>query len=288
MSLEAWGVRLERVIFERGPLVAGIDPHDALLDSWGLPRTAEGVRDFGLRTINAVAGVVGIVKPQAAFFERFGSRGVAALEDVLAAAREANLLSILDVKRGDIGSTMEGYAQAHLAPGAPGEADAITLSPYLGFDALEPALAMARRNGKGVFILALTSNPEGAQVQRARTPEGHPVAVHIARSAGQSNAQECAQLGSALGSIGLVVGATIGTTLRDLDVDLQATKAPILAPGFGAQGAGPGDIETVFGKASHQVLPSISRALLQAGPDTSTLRRTAARCAEEYALSAGL
>src|SRR5690606_3902281 len=172
---ESFGTRLGAALSAHGPLCVGIDPHAGLLDEWGLTDDGGGVREFGLRVVEAAAGRAAAVKPQVAFFERFGSVGYTALEAVLAAARTADLLVIADAKRGDIGSTMAGYASAWLEPGSPLEADAVTLSPYLGPDSLADALGTARRSGKGVFVLAATSNPDAAAVQQA-TSGGVPVA----------------------------------------------------------------------------------------------------------------
>ena len=162
-----FGSRLADAMDDHGPLCVGIDPHPNLLDAWGLADSAAGLRDFALRTIDAVGGHVAAVKPQSAFFERHGSAGIAVLEETLAALRDVGTLSVLDVKRGDIGSTMAGYAQAYLSDGAPLAADSITVSPYLGYGSLTPALNLAEASGRGVFVLALTSNPEGAGVQHA-------------------------------------------------------------------------------------------------------------------------
>ena len=160
-ALRPFGARLADAMEDQGPLCVGIDPHPGLLDSWGLTDSAAGLRDFALRTVDAVGGRVAAVKPQSAFFERHGSAGIAVLEETLAALRDVGTLSVLDVKRGDIGSTMAGYAQAHLSDGAPLAADSITVSPYLGYGSLTPALDLAEANGRGIFVLALTSNPEG-------------------------------------------------------------------------------------------------------------------------------
>jgi len=189
-----------------GPLCVGIDPHQALLASWDLPDTPRGLRDFALRIVDAVGGRIAAVKPQSAFFERHGSAGIAVLEETLAALRAVGTLSILDVKRGDIGSTMSGYAQAYLVDGAPLAADAMTLSPYLGYDSLSPALELADASGRGVFVLALTSNPEGASVQHASTGQGSrssSVAADVVAGAARSNA--AARDANTLGSVGLVV-----------------------------------------------------------------------------------
>ncbi|WP_263421967.1 orotidine-5'-phosphate decarboxylase [Actinomyces capricornis] len=269
---------------DHGPLCVGIDPHEGLLSAWGLPDTPAGLRDFALRTVEAVGGRVAAVKPQSAFFERHGSAGIAVLEEVLAALGQCGTLSILDVKRGDIGSTMAGYAQAYLAPGAPLAADAITVSPYLGYGSLAPALELAAANWRGVFVLALTSNPEGAGIQHARGEGGLAVARSIVEGVAATNAAEREQgqgsapgdgRGRGMGSVGLVVGATVGRAVTELGIDLRATAGPLLAPGVGAQGAGARELEEVFGPAMAQVLASTSRAVLGAGPRVDQLRRAA-------------
>ncbi|WP_203667171.1 orotidine-5'-phosphate decarboxylase [Cellulomonas pakistanensis] len=271
---------------EHGPLCVGIDPHASLLDAWGLPDSAEGVRRFALTVMEAVGGRVAAVKPQAAFFERHGSAGVAALEEVVAAGRETGTLVVVDAKRGDIGSTMGAYADAFLRDGSPLAGDALTVSPYLGFGSLAPAVDLALATGRGLFVLALTSNPEGPAVQHARDADGVAVADRVARSAAEANAAELAPGGPAagapLGSIGLVVGATIGDAAARLGVDLAAVRGPLLAPGVGAQGAGPAELAAVFGDARSAVLASSSRGVLAAGPDARALR-DAARAAADAA-----
>jgi orotidine-5'-phosphate decarboxylase len=216
---------------------------------------------------------VAVVKPQSAFFERFGSRGVAVLERVLTAIRGAGALSLIDVKRGDIGSTTAGYAAAYLDPASPLAADAMTASPYLGFGSLRPLLEAAYEHGRGVFVLALTSNPEGASVQRALAPDGRTVAQTILDDVAAANAAE----GHAVGSAGVVVGAT----MRGHGHRLDHLRGPVLAPGLGAQGAGPADLPAVFGAALPHVLPAVSRELLGAGPDPGRLRSAAVRLAAE-------
>ncbi|MFE6733572.1 orotidine-5'-phosphate decarboxylase [Microbacterium sp. NPDC057650] len=262
---ESFGARLRTVLDEHGPLCVGIDPHASLLDAWGLGQDAEGVREFGLRVVDAAAGRVGTLKPQVSFFERFGSRGFAALEDVLAAGRAAGLLMVADAKRGDIGSTNEGYADAWLEPGSPLEADAVTMSPYLGVGALDAVLDRARTAGKGVFVLAATSNPEAAALQSATTGGGARVAAMVARQSAAGDA------GETLGSIGLVIGATVDRAEFGLDDDLLRT-VPVLAPGFGAQGATPEDLAGRFGALARNVLASESRSILGAGPDGIAVR----------------
>lgn len=274
----SFGRRLQEETAARGRLVAGIDPHAALLESWGLPDSPAGLREFSRTVLEAVTGHVAALKPQSAFFERHGSAGVAVLEELLAAARAAGVLTILDVKRGDIGSTMGAYAQAHLLPGAPLEADAITVSPYLGTGSLDPAAELALAHGKGLFLLALTSNPDGPQVQHARTDQDTPVALEIARHAERIG-------GAAPGewsSIGLVVGATVGDAYRRLGLDAVAPSVPLLAPGVGAQGAGPAEIADVFGERAGQALVSVSRGLLAAGPDRAALAQRAEELATTF------
>lgn len=259
-----FGLRTRAALTRYGALCVGIDPHESLLVDWGLEVSAAGVREFGLRTIEAAAGRVGFVKPQVAFFERFGSQGFAALEDVLAAGRQAGLVVIADAKRGDIGSTMDGYAAAWLAEGAALEADALTLSPYLGPDSLRPTIAQAARAGKGVFVLSATSNPEAFGVQSAEVTtveagEGESVADWIARAIGWANASA-----DDLGPAGLVVGATVERERIGLS-DEALASAPILAPGFGAQGALPADLGRLFGPVAQNVIASESRSVLSAG-----------------------
>jgi orotidine-5'-phosphate decarboxylase len=272
-AVGAFGELLAAAVAARGPLVVGIDPHLPLLREWGLPPDATGLERFALTVVEAIAGRVAVVKPQAAFFERFGSRGIAVLERVLAEIRAAGALSLLDVKRGDIGPTNTGYAGAFLDPASPLAADAITASPYLGFGSLRPLLDAAYANGRGVFVLALTSNPEGAAVQRAVGADGRTVAQTVLDEVAAANAAE----GGALGSVGVVVGATVGDHGHRLD----HLHGPVLAPGLGAQGAGPADLPVVFRAALPWVLPAVSREVLGAGPDPARLRATTDRIAAE-------
>lgn len=261
-----FGEQLQSALNTYGPLCVGIDPHDALLDAWGLRRDAASVREFGLRVVEAAAGRAGMVKPQVAFFERFGSAGIAALEDVLAACREAGLLIVADAKRGDIGSTMDGYAQAWLGRGSSLESHSVTLSPYLGVGALEPTLTAALDSGKGAFVLAATSNPEAAAVQQATLSDGSQkvnVAIRVARDVAAINRRRHAE--GELGSIGVVIGATNDLAAFGLTPEvLRGT--PILAPGFGAQGATARDLVRVFGHVASQVLACESRSILGSGP----------------------
>jgi orotidine-5'-phosphate decarboxylase len=273
-----FGGQLHASIAERGPLCAGIDPHPALLEQWGLPDNPSGLERFALTCAEALSAEVAVVKPQSAFFERHGSAGIAVLERTLATIREGGALSLLDVKRGDIGSTMTAYAQAYLDPSSPLAADALTVSPYLGYESLRPVLDLARSGGRGVFVLALTSNPEGAAVQHARDADGVSVAGQILAGAAADNAGE-----RPLGSVGLVVGATVGAAVHELGLDLAAVNGPLLAPGLGAQGATAADLRAVFGAALGNVLGASSREILAAGPDPAALRSAARQTAEALA-----
>ncbi|WP_405800755.1 orotidine-5'-phosphate decarboxylase [Streptomyces sp. NBC_01506] len=268
---EPFGARLRRAMDTRGPLCVGIDPHASLLRDWGLSDDVAGLTAFTRTVVEALADRVAVLKPQSAFFERFGSRGIAVLEKAVAEARAAGALVLMDAKRGDIGSTMAAYAATYLDKDSPLHSDALTVSPYLGFGSLRPALDLARAGGCGLFVLALTSNPEGAEVQRATTEGGVPVAQMMLDHAARENAGA-----TPLGSVGAVVGATLG----DAGVDL-AINGPLLAPGIGAQGATPADLPGVFGAAVGNVVPSVSRGVLRHGPDVYALRAAAERFGDE-------
>lgn len=273
-----FGERLGAAVDAHGPLCVGIDPHASLLADWGLTDDAVGLREFVHRVLDAVGGRVAAVKPQAAFFERHGAAGVAVLEEVVAAGRASGTLVVVDAKRGDIGSTMGAYADAFLRDGSPLAGDALTVSPYLGTGSLDPAADLAQATGRGLFVLCLTSNPEGAQVQHARTSGGASVAAEVASWAAGRNAGA-----DRMGPIGLVVGATVGEAARTTGVDLAAVRGPLLAPGVGAQGAGAAELRAVFGDARHQVLASSSRGVLAAGPDVAALRAAARTAADDAA-----
>ena len=272
-----FGTRLRQAMDKRGPLCVGIDPHAALLEAWGLGDDIAGLERFSRTVVEALAGEVAVLKPQSAFFERFGSKGVAVLERSVADARSAGALVLMDAKRGDIGSTMAAYADAFLAPTSPLFSDAVTVSPYLGFGSLRPAFDAARASGSGIFALALTSNPEGHEVQHAVGEDGLTVAQSVLRQLAAENADA-----HPLGSFGAVVGAT----LRDIDADLDINGA-LLAPGVGAQGATPADIPAVFGAAAANVLPSVSRDVLKHGPSVAALREASARFVDEVRSAIG-
>lgn len=261
-----FGSRVTTAVSVRGPLCVGIDPHPGLLADWGLPVDADGLERFAMTCVEAFAGEVAVVKPQSAFFEAYGSAGIAVLERVLADIAAAGAISLLDVKRGDIGSTMDAYAAAYLADGSTLAADAITVAPYVGVETFAATADLAERNGRGIYVLALTSNPEASAQQRARGDDGRTVAETILDWAAARNADV-----DPLGSVGLVVGATIDPP----GIDFAQLNGSILAPGVGAQGGQPEHLPAIFGSAIDLVLPSASRDVLAAGPDQDELRRVA-------------
>lgn len=270
----SFGARLDAALGRRGSLCVGIDPHAQLLRDWGLPDDASGVERFSLACVSAFAEDVAVVKPQSAFFERFGAAGIAVLERTVRLAREAGALVLLDVKRGDIGSTMAAYADAYLDPAAPLAVDAVTLNPYLGVGALEPAFELAVRHDAGVFVVGLTSNPEGPRMQHATVADGRSVAQLVIDELGDRNVGA-----DPFGSFGVVVGATIG----DAAVDLAGLHGPVLMPGIGAQGGTPADVRRIVGRLLPAVVPSVSREVLRRGPDAKGMRAAARRLADEFA-----
>jgi orotidine-5'-phosphate decarboxylase len=269
-SAETFGERLQGAFARFGRLCVGIDPHSWLLDDWKLPDTAAGAESFGRTVVEAAAGRVGLVKPQVAFYERFGSAGYLALERVLADARDAGLLVIADVKRGDLGTSVEAYGQAWLSQGSPLEVDAITVNAYMGVGSLSSTIDLADDGRKGLFLLAATSNPEAAHLQQAVLAQG----PHTGRSVAAAIVDEVSDLNTrrsaagTLGSVGVVLGATI--SLADFGIDIHAPAAavgtPVLAPGFGHQGANPTDLTSLFGGYAQGVIVSESRSVLSAGP----------------------
>ncbi|HEY1133100.1 MAG TPA: orotidine-5'-phosphate decarboxylase [Nocardioides sp.] len=265
-----FGTRLAAAVADRGPLCAGIDPHPGLLASWGLDVTPAGLERFARTAAEALGGTCAVVKPQSAFFERFGSAGVATLERTMADLRAGGALVLLDVKRGDIGSTSQAYADAYLDPSSPLAADAITASPYLGFGSLRPMVETAERWGAGLFVLALTSNPEAATVQSAQR-RGRSVAAEVLDELRVLNAGA-----EPLGSFGAVVGATIAGADAAAGESL-AINGPLLAPGVGAQGGTAADVRRIFGDEVRRVLPSSSREVLAAGPEVRALADAARR-----------
>jgi len=277
---DSFGDRVAAAVARTGPLCAGIDPSSELLEAWGLPDSAEGLRSFCATCVEAFAGVVGVVKPQVAFFERHGSAGLVELERLVAEAADAGLIVIADAKRGDIDSTAAAYADAWLGGASPLAADAVTVHPYLGLGALAPLVQLASANGKGVIVVVRSSNPEGRDLQQAVTAGGSAVEDMLLA--------EIAQLNRSPEVLAGTVGAVVGATLEPSVFALSQLGGVILAPGLGAQGAGPADVAARFaGCRPGTVLPSSSRGLLNRGPDAVALRDGARTLNGELAAAMG-
>ncbi|MEJ5927188.1 orotidine-5'-phosphate decarboxylase [Corynebacterium sp. H128] len=270
-----FGSRLLEVAAQRGRLCVGIDPHPSLLGSWQLPVSAEGVARFSRICVEAFGDTVTMVKPQIAFYEAYGAKGYEILEDTIAGLREKGTLVLADAKRGDIGSTMAAYAMAWLHPESALVCDAVTVSPYLGVGALQPAFELANSHGKGVYVLAATSNPEGKQVQDNRNAAGLTLSQQIVDEVGAINALHCGR--SNPGNVGVVVGATLAKA-----PDLSRLGGSVLMPGVGVQGGGPEDVARLARGVEAMAIPNISRAVLKAGPDVEKLRAAALRAARDF------
>jgi orotidine-5'-phosphate decarboxylase len=258
-----------------GPLVFGLDPSADLLDSWGLGDSADGLDRFADIALAATAGTVGLVKPQSAFYERHGWRGVRTLQRLVADARSAGVLVILDIKRGDVGTTNDAYAEAYLGKGAPLAADAITVHPYLGLSAMGSFVSRAAESGSCLLVVTRSSNLDGRAIQAAKTTDGLSVEQRLLRDIGALNAR------LAPGEIG-PVGAVVGPAQIRPELDLAAANCVFLAPGVGAQGATPADVAAVFAACPDRVMPSASRSLLTAGPDVGRLRDRVSALAAEF------
>jgi orotidine-5'-phosphate decarboxylase len=254
----SFGERLLSTFELRGQLCVGIDPSAEQLSKWGLPVNASGAEQFCMKIMETCVDEVGILKPQVAFFEQFGSEGFAVLERILSRASDAGFLVIADAKRGDIGSTMDGYARAWLASEGPFVADAVTVSPYLGSKSLDETVSFASNNSKGIFILAATSNPEAKPLQSSVSANNQSVASSIASYAARLNREP-------LGSVGLVIGAQ--ANLVDMAIDTGALgSTPILAPGFGSQGANLSNARSIFGELSDVTIFNVARSIAGDSP----------------------
>jgi orotidine-5'-phosphate decarboxylase len=281
-TTRSFGDRLAAAVGRTGPLCAGIDPSAELLERWGLGDDAIGLREFGLRCVEAFAGSVPVVKPQVAFFERFGSAGLSALERVISEAGDAGLLVIADAKRGDIGSTMEAYASAWLDPSSPLAVDAVTVLPYLGLGAIQPMIEMAARRGRGVIVVVRSSNPEGRVIQTAMTDSGSGPSVEDLLLGQIASLNRSGPIPA--GTVGAVVGATLEPSTFSLD----SLGGPILAPGVGAQGGTAERVAALFGGCGRgSVVANVSRSLLVAGPGPVELRAAAMVVREEMAAALG-
>ncbi len=264
MDNRTFGDRLAERIADLGPLCVGVDPSREMLASWERDDDVYGLEFFALAMLEAAMGHAAALKPQVAYFERFGSVGYAVLERVISEGRDAGLMVIADAKRGDIGSTNDGYAEAWFAPQSPLRADALTVSPYLGLSAMSSLVDSAVATGSGLFVVVASSNEEGRVVQSARTATDEKVEDYLLRQIATLN-----EKADHLGAVGAVVGAT-----RDRPrFDLSMLHGPYLVPGVGAQGASPDDVGKLFERCPKgSVLVNVSRAISGAGPESRALR----------------
>ena len=260
----SFGFRLNQAFTKYGQLCVGIDPHESLLESWGLDDDIQGLDYFANTVVDNAASRVGIIKPQVSFFERFGSQGIQVLERVTQRCSDADLLVIADAKRGDIGSTMVAYLEAWLGRGSSFAADALTVSPFLGLKTISDHMQPFLERGRGVFSLVATSNPEGASVQLA-IRDTQTIAESLWNELHELN-QVTSGAGDRLGAFGAVLGATLDFGRFGLNLDQGGVRTPILAPGFGAQGAELRDIARIFGAATNQVVANVSRSVVESGP----------------------
>lgn len=269
----SFGARLRSAVADRGNLCVGIDPHPSLLEAWGLGVDATGVAEFARRAMAAFGDLVPAVKPQVAFFEEYGSAGMAVLEGLLTEISTAGALSVADAKRGDIGSTMAGYARAWLTDDSPLACDALTVSPYLGVGSLAAAFDAAAGTGRGLFVLARTSNPEAIGLQSS-VGDSSSVAQSVVDEVGRRNR---AFLGDAVGPFGVVVGATVSDPPC-----LDQLHGPVLMPGVGEQGGTLADVRRIAGPALPDTLVNVSRHVLRAGPDVATMRSVVTELTQQY------
>jgi len=266
MSLAPFAERFAKARAELGPLVFGLDPSADVLRDWGLADDADGLERFVDIAVTAASGSVAVVKPQSAFYERHGWKGIRALGRLIEECRSAGVLVLLDAKRGDVGTTNEAYAQAYIGDDAAMPVDALTVTPYLGFGAMGAFAARAVAAGAALFVVTRSSNPEGRDVQAARQPDGATVEQHLVLELGAANR---GIVGEAVGPFGAVFGPTHSPPA---EIDLNAMGGLFLAPGVGAQGATVADVAACFAACPDRVLPSASRSLLAAGPDVAALQ----------------
>jgi orotidine-5'-phosphate decarboxylase len=262
---------------QKGQLCIGIDPSIDQLLSWGLPASVEGAKSFSLSMLDAAQENVGIVKFQVGFFEQFGADGISLLSQLLSDARARGLVVIADAKRGDIGSTMSGYARAWLSREAAFVCDALTVSPYLGPDSLAETASVALESERGLFVLAATSNPE-ASVLQSSIRNGKTVARDVLDFAERYSV-------AGLGSIGVVVGATVDDKKLGLDFS-NSLRIPVLVPGFGLQGAAITKARSLLSGYADTAICNVSRLVAGASPEGLSSRVINAKAGLEEGLRA--
>lgn len=264
--------RLAVAVQQRGnPVLVGIDPRlDQLPDpilschsdamSGNLSEAAAAYREYCFGIIDVVATLVAAIKPQAAFFEELGPAGMVVLAEVIRYGSERGLLVILDGKRNDIGSTATAYARGILGRGSPWGADALTVSPYLGDDSVEPFVQVARKTEAGVFVLVKTSNPGGRMFQDLIVTDGTPLYRHVAKHVESLATDTAGRCG--YGLVGAVVGATYPAQLAELRAQMPHTW--FLVPGYGAQGGTARDVAAAFDVQGMGAIVNNSRGIIQA------------------------
>lgn len=256
----------QQVRHKQSAVCVGLDPRWTSLptairgsiDPSNLVAVAQATQCYCQEVIDAVAAYAPIIKPQAAFFEQLGPAGMQALAAVISHARKAGLLVLLDAKRGDIGTTAEGYADAYLGATSPWQCDALTVNPYLGDDTLLPFVNAATARGAGVFVLVKTSNPGSGFLQDQSAAEGQTIYEKVAHVVEQHSLGCAGQSG--YGSIGAVVGATYPQQLASLRSLMP--HAWILIPGFGAQGGTAEDVVHGFDAQGLGAIVNSSRGII--------------------------
>jgi orotidine-5'-phosphate decarboxylase len=263
MSMTSFVERFNSLAAARSPFCLGLDPSSESLAAWGLPDNASGLEAYCTTILESAGQSLTLLKPQSAFFERFGSAGIRVLESVITECRANSTLLLLDVKRGDIGSTMEGYAQAYFGEGSPMQVDAMTVTPYLGINALLPVIDKAAAVGGHVFVVVASSNPEGIELQSARL-DGVPLYQKLAEDLAGINTTRHPQARPC--------GAVVGATRSDLPLHFYETlgNTLLLCPGVGQQGASVADLLRL--PSPRSIIPTASRAVSAAGKDKAAIR----------------
>jgi orotidine-5'-phosphate decarboxylase len=272
---DSFAARFGAVRSQYGPLAWGLDPSGAILESWEMGDNPYGLDRFAEIALEAAVGRVGLLKLQAAFYERHGWQGFRTLQRLVTDAQSAGLLVIVDAKRGDVGTTNDAYAEAFLGADAPLGADALTVHPYLGLGAMGTFISRAHEAGSCLLVVTRSSNPEGRVVQCAATASGRSVEADLLLAIGDLNAR------LAPGAIG-PIGAVVGPTHVVPELDLEAANGILLAPGVGMQGATPADVAEVFAACPDRVIPSASRSLLAQGPDIAQLSDAVGELAGDF------
>lgn len=265
-----FGLRLHNAMQSHGPLCVGIDPHRKLLLDWGYNIDAQGAELFSMRMLQAANGRAAAVKIQSSMFERYGSQGFEALERVLYAARQMDVITIVDGMHGGLPTLTSALADAYFKPDSPLLADAITLLPYYGARSLSGLIHEALDNGRGVFIASLTSNQEGMNLQTSIRQGGEYAGYSVAYGI-TSACQKFNKDIDGLGSVGLIIGAHSSQWINNTDIHPASFTGPILAPGYGISGGRAEDLVKIFKGTHGNVLVPVSRYIAVHGPKIADL-----------------